>query len=138
MSFGFLLAGELGAAIASAGEQPLPAVADGRVRPLIDSTFFFDTADEAAAWLRSHQAGGKIVLSVPFSWRAENSAWAMDASGWGAVSFPGSTRSATGVERAQGWTASPPSPRVAGSTPPCVDRTAGGTSRRPGRSTSRT
>ncbi|MFD9193747.1 zinc-binding alcohol dehydrogenase family protein [Streptomyces phaeochromogenes] len=65
VSFGFSRAGELGAVIASAGQQLLPAVADGRVRPLIDSTFSFDRADEAAARLRSHQAGGKIVLSVP-------------------------------------------------------------------------
>ncbi|MGX1915120.1 quinone oxidoreductase family protein [Streptomyces phaeochromogenes] len=65
VSFGFSRAGELGAVIASAGEQLLPAVADGRVRPLIDSTFSFGAADEAAARLRSHQASGKIVLSVP-------------------------------------------------------------------------
>ncbi|GAB2745195.1 hypothetical protein GCM10027072_46570 [Streptomyces bullii] len=50
---------------ATAGQQLLPAVADARVRPLIDSTVTFDTADKAAERLRSHQAHGKITLAVP-------------------------------------------------------------------------
>ncbi|MFJ8749999.1 zinc-binding alcohol dehydrogenase family protein [Streptomyces sp. NPDC102441] len=65
VSFGFSRAAELGAVIAAAGERLLPAVADGRAQPLIDSTWSFDTAARAAARLRSHRAHGKIVLSVP-------------------------------------------------------------------------
>ncbi|MEU8509682.1 zinc-binding dehydrogenase [Streptomyces brevispora] len=51
--------------IATAGQALLPAVADDRVRPLIDTTLAFDTAARAAERLRSHQAQGKIVLTVP-------------------------------------------------------------------------
>lgn len=65
VSFGFTRAAELGAVIAAAGRQLLPAVADGRVRPLIDRTHSFDTAADAAERLRSHRAQGKIVLTVP-------------------------------------------------------------------------
>jgi NADPH:quinone reductase-like Zn-dependent oxidoreductase len=65
LSFGFTRAAELGAVIATAGERLLAAVADGRVRPLVDTTFSFDTADKAAERLRSHQAHGKIILTVP-------------------------------------------------------------------------
>ncbi|MEV5018092.1 zinc-binding dehydrogenase [Streptomyces sp. NPDC053780] len=56
---------ELGAVVAAAGEALLPAVADARVRPVLDSTFTFDTADQAVERLRSHQAHGKTVLAVP-------------------------------------------------------------------------
>ncbi|MEV0982432.1 zinc-binding dehydrogenase [Streptomyces sp. NPDC049915] len=65
VSFGFTRAAELGSVITAAGEQLLPAIADERVRPLIDTTLTFETADTAAERLRSHQAHGKIVLTVP-------------------------------------------------------------------------
>ncbi|MFD3874030.1 zinc-binding dehydrogenase [Streptomyces sp. NPDC058623] len=65
VSFGFTRPAELGAVIAAAGRALLPAVADGRVRSLIDTTLSFDTAARAAERLRSHQAHGKIVLTVP-------------------------------------------------------------------------
>ncbi|WP_030619288.1 quinone oxidoreductase family protein [Streptomyces fulvoviolaceus] len=65
VSFGFTRPAELGAVIATAGQALLPAVADGRVRPLIDTTLSFDTAAEAAERLRSHEAHGKIILTVP-------------------------------------------------------------------------
>ncbi|WP_245881680.1 quinone oxidoreductase family protein [Streptomyces milbemycinicus] len=65
VSFGFTRAAELGAVIAAAGQDLLPAVADGRVRPLIDSILSFNTADQAVTRLRSHRALGKIVLTVP-------------------------------------------------------------------------
>ncbi|MEU9780698.1 zinc-binding dehydrogenase [Streptomyces phaeochromogenes] len=65
VSFGFTRTAELGAVIAAAGRDLLPAVAGGRVRPLIDSTLSFDTADQAVTRLRSHRALGKIVLTVP-------------------------------------------------------------------------
>ncbi|MGF1344193.1 zinc-binding dehydrogenase [Streptomyces flavovirens] len=51
--------------IAAAGEQLLPAVADGRIRPLVDSTYSFATAAEAGQRLRSHRPHGKIILTVP-------------------------------------------------------------------------
>ncbi|MDJ0460304.1 zinc-binding dehydrogenase [Streptomyces sp. H27-C3] len=65
VSFGFTRAAELGSVITAAGEQLLPAVADERVRPLIDTTLAFETAEKVAERLRSHQAHGKIVLAVP-------------------------------------------------------------------------
>ncbi|MFE3740480.1 zinc-binding dehydrogenase [Streptomyces sp. NPDC059134] len=42
-----------------------PAVADGRIRPVVGATLPFDTAAEAAGRLRSHRARGKTVLTVP-------------------------------------------------------------------------
>ncbi|MDO0929578.1 zinc-binding dehydrogenase [Streptomyces sp. TG1A-8] len=65
VSFGFTRPAELGAVIAAAGEDPLVAVAGGRVRPLIDAVLSFDTAAQGAQRLRSHQAHGKIILTVP-------------------------------------------------------------------------
>ncbi|GAA1293221.1 hypothetical protein GCM10009647_003680 [Streptomyces sanglieri] len=65
VSFGFTRPAELGHVIATAGKHLLEAVADERVRPLIDTTLSFDTAAEAAERLRSHQAHGKIILTVP-------------------------------------------------------------------------
>ncbi|GGV58261.1 NAD(P)H quinone oxidoreductase [Streptomyces longisporoflavus] len=65
VSFGFTRAAELGAVIAAAGEQLLPGVARGRIRPRVDSTYSFANAAEAAGRLRSHQAHGKIVLTLP-------------------------------------------------------------------------
>jgi NADPH:quinone reductase len=43
----------------------LPAVADGRVRPIVDRVFPFDEAQEAADHMRSNRAVGKIVLEMP-------------------------------------------------------------------------
>ena len=43
----------------------LPAVAEGRIRPLVDRVFAFDDALEAADYMRSNQAVGKIVLELP-------------------------------------------------------------------------
>ncbi|MGD6751983.1 quinone oxidoreductase family protein [Streptomyces sp. BH105] len=65
VSFGFTRPAELGAVIANAGQQLLTTVADERVRPLIDTTLSFDTAAQAVERLRSHQAHGKIILTVP-------------------------------------------------------------------------
>ena len=42
----------------------LPAVADGRVRPVVDRVFAFDDALKAADYLRSNQAIGKVVLDM--------------------------------------------------------------------------
>ncbi|MEK8142021.1 zinc-binding dehydrogenase [Streptomyces sp. M10(2022)] len=65
VSFGFTRAAELGAVIAAAGRQLLPAIGDGRVRPVIDSTLSFDSATDAAARLRTHRSQGKIVMTLP-------------------------------------------------------------------------
>ncbi|RFC77211.1 hypothetical protein DXZ75_04150 [Streptomyces sp. AcE210] len=45
--------------------QVLPAVADGRIRPVMDSTLPYDRANTAAERLRTHQVHGKIILSMP-------------------------------------------------------------------------
>ncbi|MFJ3699606.1 zinc-binding alcohol dehydrogenase family protein [Streptomyces sp. NPDC090052] len=65
VSFGFTRPAELGHVIAAAGKHLLEAVADERVRPLIDTTLSFATAAKAAERLRSHEAHGKIILTVP-------------------------------------------------------------------------
>jgi NADPH:quinone reductase-like Zn-dependent oxidoreductase len=43
----------------------LPAVADGRIRPVVDRVLAFADADAAAAHMRSNRAVGKIVLELP-------------------------------------------------------------------------
>ena len=48
----------------SALPDVLPALADGRIRPIVDSVFAFDDAHLARARLRSNQAIGKIVLEM--------------------------------------------------------------------------
>jgi NADPH2:quinone reductase len=42
----------------------LAAVADGRIRPVVDRVFAFDEAVKAAEYLRSNQAIGKVVLQM--------------------------------------------------------------------------
>lgn len=42
----------------------LPAVADGRIRPIVDRIFAFDDATKAADYLRTNQAVGKVVLTL--------------------------------------------------------------------------
>ncbi|MGW1681009.1 quinone oxidoreductase family protein [Saccharopolyspora sp. NPDC002376] len=65
VSFGFSRPAELGEVMAALVPEVLPAVADGRIRPIIDEVFPFDRAAEAADRLRTGQANGKIVLVVP-------------------------------------------------------------------------
>jgi NADPH:quinone reductase-like Zn-dependent oxidoreductase len=65
VSFGFGRPAELGQVIADLAAEVVPAVAAGRVRPVVDGVLPFDRAGEAADRLRGHQAHGKIVLSVP-------------------------------------------------------------------------
>jgi NADPH:quinone reductase-like Zn-dependent oxidoreductase len=43
----------------------LPAIADGRVCPIVDRVVPFDRAQEAADRMRSNDAVGKIVLAMP-------------------------------------------------------------------------
>jgi NADPH2:quinone reductase len=42
----------------------LPALADGSIRPIVNRVFALDEAKQAAEYMRSHQAVGKIVLNV--------------------------------------------------------------------------
>ncbi|MGW0683431.1 quinone oxidoreductase family protein [Streptomyces sp. NPDC002754] len=64
VSFGHGRPAEFGAVVAAAADQTGPALADGRVRAVIDSTFSLEDASSAAERLLSHQAHGKIVLTV--------------------------------------------------------------------------
>lgn len=49
----------------SAVAQVLPALAEGRIRPTVDSVVAFDEAPLALARMRSNEAIGKIVLQMP-------------------------------------------------------------------------
>jgi len=50
---------------AALAPQVLPAVADGRIRPVIDQVIPFDEALTAAARLRANESVGKVVLELP-------------------------------------------------------------------------
>jgi NADPH:quinone reductase-like Zn-dependent oxidoreductase len=43
----------------------LPAIADGRIKPLVDQVFAFDQLAQAKAMMESNQHVGKIVLRMP-------------------------------------------------------------------------
>ena len=45
--------------------EVLPAIADGRIKPLVDQVFTFDKLAEAKAMMESNQHVGKIVLRMP-------------------------------------------------------------------------
>jgi NADPH2:quinone reductase len=55
---------ELAAVCAALRLQVLPAVADGRIRAVVDRVFSFDDAHKAADYLRNNQAVGKVVLQM--------------------------------------------------------------------------
>lgn len=55
---------ELAAVCAALVPDVLPAVADGRIRPVVDRVFAFNEALKAAQYLRSNQAIGKVVLEM--------------------------------------------------------------------------
>jgi NADPH:quinone reductase len=55
---------ELAAVCAAVRPEVMPAVADGRIRPVVDRVFAFDDAKKAADYLRGNQAVGKIVLRM--------------------------------------------------------------------------
>ncbi|MFD6274413.1 zinc-binding alcohol dehydrogenase family protein [Streptomyces sp. NPDC060209] len=65
VSYGFSRAAELGGVIAGLTPHVLPAVADGRIRPVIDTVFPLAQAKEAADRMRTNQAQGKVVLVMP-------------------------------------------------------------------------
>ncbi len=50
---------------AALAPEVLPAVADGRVRPIVDRVLPFDEARQAADQMRSNRAIGKIVIELP-------------------------------------------------------------------------
>ncbi|MFD4507869.1 zinc-binding dehydrogenase [Streptomyces sp. NPDC058457] len=54
---------ELGEVVAALGEHVLPAVADGKIAPCLDTVYPVSRADEAARRLRAGDATGKIVIS---------------------------------------------------------------------------
>jgi len=55
---------ELAAVCAAVRPEVMPAVADGRIRPVVDRVFNFEDAEKAADYLRTNQAVGKLVLRV--------------------------------------------------------------------------
>lgn len=55
---------ELAAVCDALVPRVLPAVADGRIRPVVDRVFAFDDALKAAEHLRSNRAIGKVVLEM--------------------------------------------------------------------------
>ncbi|MER7842248.1 zinc-binding dehydrogenase [Streptomyces sp. NPDC096040] len=65
VSLGFSRPEALGHVIAALRDEVMPAVADNRIHPVIDSVHACDQAHEAAEGMRSHQAHGKIILTVP-------------------------------------------------------------------------
>lgn len=65
VSYGFTDPDELGDVVAAVTADVLPAVADGRVRPLLDSVLDFPRAREAADRMRDSSTSGKVVMTVP-------------------------------------------------------------------------
>jgi NADPH2:quinone reductase len=63
-TFSVRTAGELGDVCAALRPQAIPAVADGRIRPVVDRVFPFEDALKAADYLRSNQGMGKVVLQM--------------------------------------------------------------------------
>jgi NADPH2:quinone reductase len=63
VSFGFADPEQIGRVLREAVPLLLPAVAAGRIRPVVDSVFAFDDAAAAVDRLRSGQAVGKVVLA---------------------------------------------------------------------------
>jgi len=57
-----LVRGEVAAALVP---EVLPAVADGRIRPIVDTVVPIEDAQLAADRLRANQAVGKIVIEMP-------------------------------------------------------------------------
>jgi len=55
---------ELADVCAALVPNAIPAVSDGRIRPVVDRVFTFDDAVKAADYLRSNQAIGKVVLEM--------------------------------------------------------------------------
>ena len=52
------------AAVPAFARDLLPPIADGRIRPLIDSVHPFERLDEARSRMESNRHVGKIVLEI--------------------------------------------------------------------------
>ena len=63
VSFGFAPPERTGRAVAAAREL-LPAVAAGRIRPVIDNVYSFEDHEQAAARVRGGRSTGKIILTL--------------------------------------------------------------------------
>lgn len=63
-TFSVRTADELASVCSALKPEVLPALAAGHIRPVVDRVFDFDDAVEAADYLRSNQAVGKIVLTL--------------------------------------------------------------------------
>ena len=63
-TFSIRSADERAAVSAAVREQVLPEVAAGTIRPIVDRVFAFDDAAQAAEYMRTNQAAGKIVLDL--------------------------------------------------------------------------
>lgn len=64
VSFGFEPPEQIGDVVAALAHDVIAAVADGRIRPVIDAVLPFDRANEAIARVRGGRAEGKVVLTV--------------------------------------------------------------------------
>ena len=64
-TFSIRSAAERGEVASALVADVLPALADGRVRPIVDSVFAFDDAHLAFDRVRSNLAIGKVVLEMP-------------------------------------------------------------------------
>jgi NADPH2:quinone reductase len=64
VSFGFDPPEQIGDVIAALTGDVMAAVADGRIRPVIDAVYPFDQANDAIARVRGGRAEGKVVLTM--------------------------------------------------------------------------
>ena len=64
VSFGFEPPEQIGDEVAELANDVMPAVADGRIRPVIDAVLPFEQANEAIARVRGGRAEGKVVLTL--------------------------------------------------------------------------
>jgi len=64
VSFGFEPPEQIGDVIAALAGDVMPAVADGRIRPVVDAVLPFDQANDAIARVRDGRAEGKVVLTM--------------------------------------------------------------------------
>ncbi len=63
-TFSIRTADERGRVVAGLRAEVLPALVEGRIRPIVDSVFAFDDAEFAADRVRSNEAIGKVVIEM--------------------------------------------------------------------------
>jgi NADPH:quinone reductase len=64
VSFRLRTLDQYGECVRRAGEALLPALGDGRLRPVVDSVFPLDQVEQAQRRMQANQHLGKIVLTV--------------------------------------------------------------------------